>query len=206
MPFQITPAVRGLLIAMSIVLALVLLRQDAIIEMLLLKPLQAGFMPWQVVTYALVDSSIGLFVNGLILVMFGAQMEYSWGTRRFLTYVVNCVAGAGVVYLLATLLLPPMGPVGPAYGFTPAIMGLLLAFVIRDPNATIMLIIPPIPMKARTLFIVIVVLQVVFGWSAGPVVVLSNLSGAVFGWLTLRYWQGKPPFPPKRPRGPRLVK
>ncbi len=206
MPFQITPAIRGILIAMSFVLALVLFRQEAILDQLVLRPLQAGFMPWQVVTYALVDTSFGLFINGLILVMFGAQMEYSWGTRRFLTYLVNCVAGAGVVYLAATLLLPAMGPIGPAYGFTPAIMGLLLAFVIRDPNQTIMLIIPPIPMKARTLFIVIVVLQVVFGWNAGPVVVLSNLSGAVFGWLTLRYWQGKPPFPPKRPRGPRLVK
>ena len=201
MPFQITPAIRGILIAMSIVLALVLLRQDAIIEMLLLKPLQAGFMPWQVVTYALVDSSIGLFVNGLILVMFGAQMEYSWGTRRFLTYVVNCVAGAGVVYLLATLLLPPMGPVGPAYGFTPAIMGLLLAFVIRDPNATIMLIIPPIPMKARTLVVVYGAVELVLGVSGTRTGIahFAHLGGMLFGFLLLQYWRGRWPFGRRRP-------
>ena len=158
------------------------------------------------------DSMIAYYrgerAEALILVMFGAQMEYSWGTRRFLTYLLNCVAGAGVVYLAATLLLPPMGPVGPAYGFTPAIMGLLLAFVIRDPDATIMLIIPPIPMKARTLVIVYGVAELLLGITGTMpgVAHFAHLGGMLFGWLMIRYWRGQPPFGGRRPPGPRLVR
>jgi len=34
----------------------------------------------------------------------------------------------------------------------------------------------------------------------------AHLGGMLFGWLLLRYWQGKPPFKKRKPPRPRLVR
>ena len=46
-------------------------------------------------------------------------------------------------------------------------MGLLLAFGVMHPNAVIMLLIPPIPMKAKWFVIIYAVIELFLGWRGG---------------------------------------
>lgn len=87
-----------------------LLPSDAALSPLMLWPLSNGFdafspgasfMPWQLLTYAFLHGGFNhLFFNMLALFMFGAPLEQTWGQKRFLTYYLVCVAGAGVCQLL----------------------------------------------------------------------------------------------------------
>jgi len=168
-------------------------------------PITVGFLPWQIVTYGFMHGSFGhLFFNGFALFMFGGAVEQVWGSRRFLVYFFTCVAGAGLIQLLvATADLTGQG-VYPTIGASGGVFGLLLAFAMLFPNRQIMLLIPPIPMKARTFVIIfgaIELLMGVFGTRSG-IAHFAHLGGMLFGWLMIRYWRGLPPF---KPRGPRRI-
>ena len=115
-----------------------------------------GFAPWQLLTYGFLHAGFAhVAFNMLALVMFGAPLEYTWGNRRFLTYYLVCVVGAGVCQLLVTTWLQSRGSaVGPTVGASGGVFGLLLAYGMLFPNQRVLLLIPPIPMKARTLVIV----------------------------------------------------
>ena len=53
----------------------------------------------------------------------------------------------------------------PTVGASGAVFGLLLAFGVMHPNAVIMLLIPPIPMKAKWFVVVYGVIELFFGIS-----------------------------------------
>jgi membrane associated rhomboid family serine protease len=133
--------------------------------------------------------------------MFGAPLEQTWGEKRFLLYYLVCVAGAGVCQLLVgTLLENPATVLGASGG----VFGLLLAYGMLFPNQRVMLLFPPIPMKARTFVILFGVGELVLGmtgWQPG-VAHFAHLGGMLFGWLLIRYWRGQSPFNKRRPPGP----
>jgi membrane associated rhomboid family serine protease len=59
-----------------------------------------------------------------------------------------------------------------------------------------MLLIPPIPMKAKYLVMIYGVLELVLGVSnpSGGVAHFAHLGGMLGGFLMLRYWSGQSPF------------
>ncbi|HZV23339.1 MAG TPA: rhomboid family intramembrane serine protease, partial [Luteimonas sp.] len=76
------------------------------------------------------------------------------------------------------------------------------------PNQRVMLLIPPIPMKAKTLVILYGIVELfsgVTGFQPG-VAHFAHLGGMLFGWLLIRYWRGQPPFGKGGPRRPRIVR
>jgi len=167
-----------------------------------------GFMPWQLLTYGFMHGSIGhLLFNMLALVMFGAPLEQVWGQRRFLSYFLLCVAGAGLCQLLvATWSVQHDGLMISTIGASGGVFGLLLAYGLLFPNQRVMLLFPPLPMKARTLVIVYGVISLLFGVTGtqSGVAHFAHLGGMLFGWLIIRYWQGRPPFASKRGGGRRF--
>jgi membrane associated rhomboid family serine protease len=147
--------------------------------------------------------------NMLALVMFGAPLEYTWGNKRFLSYYLVCVAGAGVCQLLVgAWAVQQGGDVYPTIGASGGVFGLLLAYGMLFPNQRVMLLIPPIPMKARTLVIVYGAIELFLGASGFQpgVAHFAHLGGMLFGWLLIRYWRGQPPFGRGGPRRPRIVR
>jgi len=137
--------------------------------------------------------------------MFGAPLEYTWGTTRFLQYYFVCVVGAGLTYLAWTAVMQIASPVIGASG---GVFGLLLAYGMLFPKQRVMLLFPPIPMDARTLVIGYGVLELLMGVTGlgGNIAHFAHLGGMLFGWLMIRYWRGQPPFrrPPRgggMPRG-----
>ena len=158
------------------------------------------FRPWQLLTHGFMHSPTNiahLLFNMLALLMFGAQLEHVWGGRRFLTYFLVCVVGAGLCQLaVVSWGVRHGGGIYPTVGASGGVFGLLLAYGMLFPNQRVMLLIPPIPMKARTLVIVYGLIELVLGVTGtqSGVAHFAHLGGMLFGWLLIRYWRGKPPF------------
>jgi membrane associated rhomboid family serine protease len=203
---NLPPVTKALLIANGIVFLLQLLTSDVLLAPFMLWPLGSGdvggwgFMPWQALTYGFMHDEQNLFhllFNMLALAMFGAQLEHIWGQRRFLTYYLVCLGGAAVCQLLVGAWTMSQGGMAyPTVGASGAIFGLLLAYGMLFPHQRVMLLIPPVPMKARTLVIVYGVIELLLGVTGTMpgVAHFAHLGGMLFGWLLIRYWRGQPPF------------
>ncbi len=162
----------------------------------------AGFLPWQLVSYGFMHGGFAhLFFNMMALFMFCAQIEQAWGSQRFVTFYFVCVVGAGLTQLaVVTWLASEGGPVFPTLGASGGVYGLLLAYGMMFPNRQVMLLIPPIPMKARTLVILFGAIEIFMGVTGtqSGVAHFAHLGGMLFGFLLIQHWRGRWPFKPKR--------
>ncbi len=149
------------------------------------------FQPYQLVTYMFLHGDLShLFFNMFALWMFGRTLEYELGSQRMFTYYMVCGIGAGLLQLAVGLFMPFSLTVG-ASG---AVFGLLLAFGVMHPNATIMLLIPPIPMKAKWFVVLYGLLELFLGWrnsAADNVAHFAHLGGMLWGFILLWYWKKK---------------
>jgi membrane associated rhomboid family serine protease len=169
-----------------------------LVSLFALWPLQTGnFMPWQVLSYAFLHGDLGhLFFNMLALWMFGAEIERLWGTKRFWQFLLASSIAAALVQLAWTFLI---GSRVPTLGASGATYGLLLAFGMLFPNRTIVLLIPPIPMKAKYFVAIFGALELVLGvMGPGGIAHFAHLGGMLGGFLMIRYWRGQAPFGRRR--------
>jgi membrane associated rhomboid family serine protease len=151
-------------------------------------PEQSPFAPWQLVTYGFLHGDMmHIFFNMFGLWMFGRELEVLWGPRRFLTYFMTCVVGAGLVQLLVA---GGQGGIYPTVGASGGVFGILLAYGLRFPNRMVMLIFPPIPMKAKYFVLFYGLLELYLGVSknAPGIAHFAHLGGMFFGFALLRYW------------------
>jgi membrane associated rhomboid family serine protease len=120
--------------------------------------------------------------------MFGRDLERIMGPQRFLIYYLTCVIGAGIVQVVVAAL---QGGVYSTIGASGGVFGILLAYGMAFPNNTVMLLFPPIPMKAKHFVIVFGLLELFIGVSgAAPGVAhFAHLGGMLFGFLLLQYWR-----------------
>ena len=82
----------------------------------------------------------------------------------------------------------------PMVGASGAIFGLLAAFAYLFPNTELMLLFPPIPIKAKWFVLMYAGLEVYLGFknSAGDSVAhFAHIGGALFGLIMLLIWQRK---------------
>ncbi len=100
-----------------------------------------------------------LLFNAFALVWFGPQFERSWGARRFLVFLLSCVAGGGVAVVAGDALVDSWPEVAVA-GFSGASQGLIVAFAVYQPNTTIMASMV-LPLKASYLVIGLVLLSAI---------------------------------------------
>ena len=79
----------------------------------------------------------------------------------------------------------------PTVGASGAVFGLLLAFGMLHPNAIIMLLIPPIPIKAKWFVVIYGALELFFGVSGrmDSVAHFAHLGGMFWGWLLMLWWR-----------------
>ncbi len=167
-------------------------------------PVTAGFEPWQLVSYGFLHGGLAhLAFNMLALVMFGAGIEHALGPRRFALYYFTTVIGAGLVQLLvATMAVQQGEPPYPTVGASGGVFGVLLAYGLLFPNHRVMLLIPPIPMRAITLVVVYGALELALGIFArnSGVAHFAHLGGMLFGFGLLQYWRRRWPFAGPRRR------
>lgn len=161
------------------------------------------FYPWQILSYGFLHSQatfFHIFWNMFALWMFGREIEIRWGSRRFLTYYLICVAGAGMLQLaVATASVSSGGMPYPTVGASGGTFGVLLAFGMMFPYRQIMLLIPPIPIEARYFVIIYGCIELFLGVSGMQTGIahFAHLGGMLFGLVMILYWRGKLPIKPK---------
>ena len=189
--FRTPPVVKNLLIInVLIFMATTLLPVgDRILEACALSLGTPFFHSYQFVTYMFLHANLEhLFFNMFALWMFGRTLEYELGQRRFLTYYMVCGIGAALIQYATALVFGELPLV--LVGASGAVMGLLLAFGVLHPNATIMLLIPPIPIRAKWFVVGYAVLELFLGWrGVGNVAHFAHVGGMLWGFLLLHVWK-----------------
>lgn len=179
------------------------------------------FRAWQPVTYMFMhsDQSIAhILFNMFALYSFGSALEYIMGSKRFLNFYL--ITGLGALALqmaiqafevraivgsftvddirsfpfqsqedlrtVASIYLTPM------VGASGAIFGVLVAFGLLFPNAELFLLFIPVPVKAKYIIPVYVVIELFLGvgqFSGDSVAHFAHLGGALFGFILIKYWR-----------------
>src|SRR5210317_69204 len=77
-------------------------------------------------------------------------------------------------------------------GASGALYGVLVAFAFLFPNARLMLLFPPIPVKAKVLVPLLILGDLFFGftsYSIGPIAHFAHVGGAITGLIMMWYWK-----------------
>jgi membrane associated rhomboid family serine protease len=185
--YRITPWVGRLIIANAVVLLLLmtLFTSQNVFRALQFSPSTAFSQPWTFVTYMFVHGGLlHLLANMLMLYVFGTAVESRMGSRHFLLYYLFCGVGAAVF----SLLLAGFMPMGPFVGASGAILGVAVAFAMFWPDAELIVFPIPVPIKARTLVIGLVALDVIGSrlWPGDGIAHIAHVGGALFGYLFFR--------------------
>lgn len=181
-----TPAVKSILIVTIGSYFLQGFAAGELVNSLALWPMNGQFMPWQLLSYAFLHGSImHLAFNMYGLWMFGQQLEALLGRNTFYKLYFASVLAAGITQVLVTTL---SGGTYPTVGASGGVFGILLAYALFFPNNRIMLLIPPIPMKARTFVFLYAAIELylgVTGTQAG-VAHFAHLGGMIGAYLILK--------------------
>jgi len=147
------------------------------------------FWVWQLGTYLFLHGGIfHLLFNMFVLWMFGSSIEKAWGSKAFLKYYFLTGIGAGITNALFT----PNSSI-PIIGASGAIYGVLVAFAMLFPEATVYLYFI-IPLTARQMVILFVVIEFLASLSSASshIANLAHLGGMVTGYIYLKFgWRLK---------------
>ncbi len=198
-PQTTPPIIKNLLIANGVVYLLQLLTRgptgDVLSNFGAVSPWEVwlGFKFWQPFTYMWLHSAYSPFhiiFNCLMLWMFGSQLALIWGERRFLRYYLTCGIGAGIMiatvpWLPVLVGLMPATPslAVPTLGASGAVMGVILAYSFTWPDRTLMLIFPPMPIRA--IWLIPFMLFIEYVSSPSNVSHLGHGGGVLVGWYYL---------------------
>ncbi len=176
--------------------------------------LAPDFHVHQLVSYMFLHGSFThLFFNMFSLWMFGRILEQNLSTKRFLLYYFVCGIGAGLCqelwqtadYFIEGFYKYEMVNTGSSLipmssflnlwttiGASGACYGVLLAFGMLYPNERIMLLIPPIPIKAKYFVAGYAAIELFSAYASNDNVAhFAHLGGMFFGWLLFRFWRKK---------------
>lgn len=167
-------------------------------------PASPFFKPWQILTHMFMHGGFWhIFFNMYSLLMFGSILERSLGPKKYLIFYFVTGLGAvalhtGVEWLQARVFIAngiaqayQQLLVTPTLGASGAIYGVLIGFAMLYPQARLILIFPPIPVKAKWLVIIFAAIELFFGINGiqEGVAHFAHLGGMLFGWLLIRWWR-----------------
>ncbi|WP_421946134.1 rhomboid family intramembrane serine protease [Pedobacter sp.] len=180
-----------------------------------------NFRFWQPITYMFMHGGIGhIFFNMFALYSFGSLLESRWGAKKFLTfyfitglgalalqmavqaYEVHSVLGQVTMFegwqkqisseeALGTL----QGVYGSQMvGASGAIFGLLVAFGMLYPNAELLILFIPVPVKAKYIIPVYILIELSLGIAqiqGDSIAHYAHLGGALIGFILVKIWKDK---------------
>ena len=172
-----------------------------------------NFRFWQPLTHMFMHGGLmHILFNMYALWAFGSPLEMNWGTKKFLFFYFSAGFGAALIHTLVNYYQIQEGMsallnIGmnqsesieslyvsfntPAVGASGAIYGVLVAFGMMYPNAELMLIFLPIPIKAKYFIPIIIAGDLFFGISgtATGIAHFAHIGGALFGFIMAYYWK-----------------
>ena len=154
-----------------------------------------GLRIWQPFTYLFLHGGFWhIFFNLLYLAMFGADLEKTWGSRKFYRYYFLCGIGAGLIDLLVREMLVTAHFVSEraladsTIGASGAVYGILLAVAMIMPQRRVWLF--PIPVTMPMWLVVTILGALEFfstiGDTGDGISHVCHLGGMLVGYLYLR--------------------
>lgn len=142
------------------------------------------FLPTQYLTHLFLHGGFGhIFFNMIALWMFGMELEQVWGSKRFLIFYLICGLGAGVTQSIVTYI---SGDVVPTVGASGAIMGVMVAFAVLNPDRIIYVqLFLPLKAKYAVMLFIGIDLYFGFGGAGDGVARFAHLGGALTGFIML---------------------
>lgn len=180
-----------------------------------------NFRFWQPITYMFMHGGIGhIFFNMFALYSFGSLLESRWGAKKFLifyfitglgalalqmavqAYEVNSVLGQVTLFegwqkqitsdeaysVLSGVYSSQM------VGASGAIFGLLVAFGMLYPNAELLILFIPVPVKAKYIIPVYILIELSLGIAqiqGDSIAHYAHLGGALIGFILVKIWKDK---------------
>ncbi len=205
---RITEVVKNLLIINIIFfIGSQMIPEQWVNQLILFNPFSEPFQPFQIVTHMFMHANMGhLFFNMFALYMFGSALEAYWGPKRFLFFYLFTGFGAMILHFLVwfieikfqyghdpLLFSQALHYPNAVLGASGAVFGLLAGFGMLFPNTRLMLLFPPIPMKAKYFVTIYAAIELFMGVTntMSGVAHFAHLGGALFGALLIIYWRQK---------------
>jgi membrane associated rhomboid family serine protease len=157
---------------------------SAFLTPLLLDPFAVthSFALWQLVTHLFFNGLWPLVWNMLTLWMFGAELERTWGMKRFLRFYFACGIIAAVTATLASLIWPFPGSL--MLGASEAVLGLLVGYGVMFPDNTLLFGFL-IPLKSKYFVMIIAAVVILQSLFLKPIL-LAHVAALLTGFLMLR--------------------
>jgi membrane associated rhomboid family serine protease len=202
----ITPVVKALLILNGGIFIFELFAGEILINLFALWPIAPSgtiiygvtapeFQIWQLFSYSFLHGGIAhLLLNMYALWMFGSRIEIVLGSKKFTQYYLVCVLGAALLQLFVASQSASEGAIYPTIGASGGVFGILLAFGMIFPNEKLMLIFPPVILKAKWFVLIYGIIELWAGitGSAAGIAHFAHLGGMLFGYFLLTYWRRHP--------------
>lgn len=176
-----------------------------------------NFKIWQIISYMFMHGGFAhILFNMFALFTFGSSLEGIMGSKRFLNFYLITGLGALALQMLVQALeiygitggitidpstyrsentraIETLSSIyyGPMVGASGAIFGLLIAFGMLFPNAELFIIFIPVPVKAKYIIPVYILLELFLGvaqFSGDSVAHFAHLGGALFGFILVKAW------------------
>lgn len=170
--------------------------------------------------HAGIDQPMHIFFNMFALFSFGPTLEYAMGSKKFFNFYFICGLGGILLHMLvqavevhqivgAFTIADPQpeasylvyGPNAqklwdiyhtPIVGASGAIFGLLIAFGMMFPNLELMIMFIPVPIKAKYIIPMYVLLELYLGFKQNPedhIAHFAHLGGALLGFIMVKIWR-----------------
>jgi len=171
-----------------------------------------SFMPMQLLTHMFMHGGLlHIFSNMYALFLFGTMLERVWGPQRFLIFyfltgfgaeLLHLGVNAGQVYnhigsfsateqqLMTYRTLQEIYFI-PTVGASGAVFGVLAAFGLLFPTTVLVLLFPPIPIKAKIFVTLYIIWELYRGIAMQPgdnVAHFAHLGGAIMGFIIVKFW------------------
>jgi membrane associated rhomboid family serine protease len=160
-------------------------------------PATGQFQPFQIITYMFMHADVShILFNMLSLYFMGPMVEMALGPKRFLgLYMISGLTGLAAHFMVGYLPFymgwtfePPLFSVLGASG---AVFGVTIAFATLFPDREMMLLFPPIPIKAWVMALILIGIGLYSGLtgSGGNVAHFAHLGGALAGFVLAKHWK-----------------
>jgi membrane associated rhomboid family serine protease len=145
-----------------------------------------NFKPYQLVSHMFAHDRSGfghILFNMFNLYMFGSILEKVWGPKRFFIFYFACGLAAGIAQMLLV-------KTGVSLGASGAVMGLFAAYAYLFPNAELMLMFIPVPIKAKYMVAIMVAIDLFgqFGPAKTGIAHFAHLAGLLMGFILVLIW------------------
>ena len=171
-----------------------------------------NFRPYQIFTHMFTHADLfHILFNMFGLWMFGRTLENIWGPKKFLLFYLACGIGSAIAHMTMTYFqyepisqalelaraagqteyverLRSLGTY--AVGASGAVMGVFVGFAYLFPNTELMLLFPPIPIKAKWLILGLVAFDLFggLGKTSDGIAHWAHLGGAAMGFILVYIW------------------